>query len=162
MLADGKFSAYSFDLHLKLQSQFHETLVLFGAVQFITARIRRVGKVMFSFCPSTLGRGGGGWLPQSHKYDNTSTGPMSFPGGTPGRGLNSLVSQSQVGRGTPVPGREVQPDQDRMGPPPPPSQSRYRMGNPSYLVAQCHRFYICWPLLTTFAKFSMITLIYKC
>ena len=29
MLADGKFSAYSFDLHLKLQSRFPEMLLLF-------------------------------------------------------------------------------------------------------------------------------------
>ena len=56
--------------------------------RILTARIRRMGKVLFSqvcVCP----HGGGGTRSPSH---HTSTGPMSFPGGTPSSSHNTSTS----------------------------------------------------------------------
>ena len=128
------------------------TILIQNNFIFITARIRRMGKVMFSLCPSTPGGGG-----TQSPFRNTSTGPMSFQRGTLLTGFRSLLGDypssrwggrytSSMWGGTPVPGGEVSlswggipvpggevplswgtfPNQDRTGVLPPRSPARTR------------------------------------
>ena len=84
----------------------------------ITARIQRIGKVMFSFvCPSTPGG-------TPSPFHNTSTGPMSFLG----------VPQSQVGVAHPSKDRTgAWPRQDSGVPRPP---ARTRLWYPTHRTAE--------------------------
>ena len=90
-------------------------------ILIFAARIRRMGKVIFSVCLSVHTRRGA----PSPSYD-TSTGPMSFKGGTPVTGPSSLP------RGYPTPGGGypswVPPSRDGV----PPGQVRMAVSGMEY------------------------------